>query len=191
MDSREPLTELYLRDCRERLDSSEHMDPIEWAERAPSLLAEIDRLRAEVERLTDVVASLRSNAAAEAEAHAMVERMLEADLGMVEPTEEPTEVVTAGIAYMGAYMKCECCDADIECGDRMAIWRDSNGRLIAFAHAGPCPADLWDIHWRTGATHGIIPGFLFEEAAAFGRRLRRRPVMQSVRLVRCKGPRRD
>lgn len=42
----EPLSDLYLRDCRERLESSEHMDPIEWAERAPSLLGEIDRLRA-------------------------------------------------------------------------------------------------------------------------------------------------
>lgn len=96
-----------------------------WAVECAEMRAEVERLKAFEQE--------SCFAADEIEA-------LRADLGHVDPAEEPTEVVTTGIAYQGAYMRCECCGVDIVRGETMAIWRDSNGRLIAFAHAGPCPA---------------------------------------------------
>lgn len=228
-----PLTDLYLRDCRERLESSEHMDPIEWAERTPSLLGEIERLRAEVARLTmeerkwrhagadgiDALADLLGKAQSEierltGERDAWIDaaartsetlsieaqeseatiRSLRADLGHVEPAEEP-RVRVAGVGWI-----CEVCCGPVEHNAEVAVWSEPHRTVVA--HAGACPApDLWLIEYRTPSSNvrykvlsaGGPGGNLarpYEEALPMARYWAALPHVRLVRLVRCKEPRR-
>lgn len=111
---------------------------------------------------------------------------LRAELGHVEPVEEPARRLELfGGRLVGVY--CESCGRPLAVGDSIALFGDDDREAM---HWGPCPApDLWFATWtyRTGETsdnrHHPRP---FEEAYAdaMAWRIAGGAALTSVRLVR-------
>jgi hypothetical protein len=125
-----------------RLCATEGADPLDLAEYVPELLAEVDRLNTAAKLLADQnrrydrwridainereeVVEERDDANAEI-------RRLTADLGHVEPEEEPMH----GVAVEGE--RCESCGRMIAVDDAVAVFYEDDGREVAM-HWGPCP----------------------------------------------------
>jgi hypothetical protein len=108
---------------------------------------------------------------------------LRADLGHVEPAEEP-----ACEAMAGGDVRCECCGLTIMAGEPVDIF-DDGGRWVN-VHPGPCPEpEMWTVqHEGDQSPDDFIPR-PFEAAYVLARNIRRWCRLPSIRLVRVrKGP---
>jgi hypothetical protein len=128
-------------------------------------LAEVDRLRAferEVGDARDEIAALR------------------ADLGHVEPAEEPAHPVTLTLDHA-----CDCCGAILRAGEDVAHFDGEEPEDVAIMHWGPCPEPgLWTVqHEGDQSPDDFIPR-PFEAAYVLARNIRRWCRLPSIRLVR-------
>lgn len=156
MDSREPVTPearaesaawavegAELRAEVHRLTAEERKWRHAGADGIDALADLLGKAQSEIERLTGIVSSLRGAAIAEAEAHAMIEGMLEAELGMVEPAEEPN-LLHAEPECDDPPLRCECCGGPIATSEDAAFFVEGDesnpgDARTVHLHWGPCP----------------------------------------------------